>query len=94
LILKNTKWDTRCTFSPTFTAYFTDDHLHLPLIEWAALAGVEEEPALVWMAMNINPMGEPCVRGDGLDKAEGQRWIVAFPVTHLHRVAELGLEAV
>ncbi|WP_052080950.1 UvrD-helicase domain-containing protein [Pseudomonas sp. ML96] len=100
MILKNTKWGARCTFSPTFTAYFTETDLRIDFAgkvnEWllVELTGAEAKEGLVWTAVTINLLQGPPVRLDGLDKTEGQRWVTALQDTLLKALAEAGVEAV
>ncbi|MBD2837113.1 UvrD-helicase domain-containing protein [Pseudomonas sp. JM0905a] len=99
MILKNTTWGARCTLSPNFTLYFTDDEVTLSLKGkkhvWPlpAIGTLETLPGLVWAAIVITPLEGVEIRLGGVDKKEGDRWQAAFTAAHLKRVAETSNEA-
>ncbi len=99
MILKNTKWGARCTFSPTFTAYFTESELRIerkgkvsvwPLV---TLTSAEARDGLIWLSVSINLIEGPPVLLNGMDKAEGHRWVAALQAGLLRALAEAGVEA-
>nr|WP_298165731.1 UvrD-helicase domain-containing protein [uncultured Pseudomonas sp.] len=100
MLLKNSFLGANLTFSPRFTAYVTDDKLTLKLGDknyaWplVAIAGIEIEPGVVWTQAHITTLDGQLLKLDGIDKAEGTRWLSAFEDLLHKQVATAGKQGI
>ncbi len=97
--LKNNIIGASLTFSPRFTANFTQDELTLKLGDqqhaWpiVAIAGIEFVPGLIWASARITTLDGQKLQLDGIDEAKGIRWHAAFMALLYQQVASAGNQA-